>query len=143
MSEILPTTKTFALCDRDDKSEQEIREFESAGGIVLPRRHLESHLFDDEVIEALVKREGKIGLLAEARGIVSDALAASIARGFPIDDIKTASRDIYARLKKLLQLRRSGNSADAFMRDTLAPLITPEMSVYAELKSAIVDRVRS
>ena len=37
-------------------------------------------------------------------------------------------------LKTELQLTQCGNNADAFIRDTLAPLITKDMEVYKQLK---------
>jgi predicted ATPase len=141
MGDILPNTRTVALCDRDDKSEAEVARFEASGGIVLPRRNLESYLFSDEVIEALVAREGKQELLSEARTIVANEVAASVGRGNAADDMKSAAGKIYVDLKKLLGLTRCGNNTDAFMRDTLAPLITPGMQVFAELKGAIIDRL--
>jgi predicted ATPase len=142
MGDILLNTRTIALCDRDDKSDAEVSKFEVEGGIVLPRRNLESYMFADEVIEALVIRESKQHLLPQARTIVSNAVSASVSRGNAPDDLKSAAGTIYVELRKLLGLARSGNSANAFMRDTLAPLITPEMSIFSELKMGIIDRLR-
>jgi predicted ATPase len=142
MARILPRTRTVALCDRDDKSETEVQSFEAGGGLVLPRRNLESYLFSSEVIEALLAREGKPELVADARGIIETAISESKARGNPSDDMKSAAGGIYNGLRKLLDLTRCGNGTDAFMRDTLAPLIKPEMRVFTELKEAIIDRLR-
>ncbi|CAN7278265.1 ATP-binding protein [Bradyrhizobium sp. LjRoot220] len=142
MGEILPNSKVVPLCDRDDKSKEEVDEFEERGGIVLTRRNLESYLFEIEVIEALVVRENKQDRLAEAIKIVEEERAASVGRGNPEDDLKSAAGTIFNRLRKLLQLTRCGNSVDTFMRDTLAPLIIPEMEVYRELKLSILDRAR-
>jgi hypothetical protein len=91
------------------------------------------------VIEGLVNREGKAELLAPALAIVTDAIAESVGRGNAPD----AAGRIYTELKKLLGLKRCGNTTDALMRDTLAPLITTDMAVYAELKGAIVDQLRA
>jgi predicted ATPase len=141
MTDILPNTGILALCDRDDKSTSEVAEFEAGGGIVLPRRNLESYLFADDVIEALLLREGKQGLLTEARAIVAKAVADSVSRNNASDDLKSAAGDIYVGLKKLLGLTRCGNNTDAFMRDTLAPLVKPGMASFAELKNGIIDRI--
>ena len=56
LSRILPTTKILALADRDDKSSTEVVDWEAKGNIVLSERNLESFLFADDVIEALVER---------------------------------------------------------------------------------------
>jgi energy-coupling factor transporter ATP-binding protein EcfA2 len=142
LSRILPTSRVFALADRDDKSATEVSEWEAKGDIVLPERNLESILFADDVIEALLKREGKQGLLSDALKIRADAIASSVSRGNPADDLKSAAGDTYTGLKQLLGLQRAGNNTDAFMRDTLAPLIVPGMSSYLKLKTAVIDKIK-
>jgi predicted ATPase len=142
LSRILPMAKILALSDRDDKSAAEVADCEATGNIVLSERNLESFLFGDDVVEALVIREGKQALLADALRIKADAIANSVRRGNPADDLKSAAGEIYTKLKQLLQLQRVGNNTDAFMRDTLAPLITPGMPSYTRLRAAIVDRVK-
>ena len=141
LSQILPTTKILALADRDAKSATEVADCEAKGDIVLTERNLESFLFADDVIEALVVRESKQPLLVDALKIKKDALAGSVARGNPPDDLKSAGGEIYTKLKQLLALQRPGNDTDAFMRDTLAPLIVPGMPTYQKLRSAIIDRI--
>lgn len=138
---IVPTSKVVALCDRDDRSAAEVAEFESGGNIVLDRRSLESFLLDDEVLLALIKREGKDDLIADAMAIKLAALASSQSRGNPSDDLKSASGEIFTELKRLLGLNGAGNNADAFMRDTLAPLIIPGMQTYTALRAATTDRL--
>ncbi|MCH7905628.1 MAG: AAA family ATPase [Armatimonadetes bacterium] len=141
LGRILPNSRFVALADRDDKSPAQVIEFENAGGFVLGQRNLESYLFADDVIEALVKDVGKEDKLAEALQIKRDKLAASTARGNSADDLKSASGDIYVELKRLLDLQRCGNDKDAFMRDTLAPLIAPPMTTYSDLEAAIITRL--
>ena len=138
---ILPTTKILAMCDRDDKSAREIAEFENSGDIVLSHRNLESFLFADDVIEALVVREGKPQLLEQAKDINTSAIANSVTRGNPSDDLKSAAGEIYTNLKQLLGLQRCGNNTDTFMRDTLAPLVVATMPTYLALKAAVIDRI--
>lgn len=41
--------------------------------------------------------------------------------------------------RTILGITQAGNSANTFMRDTLAPLITPDTNTYAELKRDIFD----
>lgn len=142
LNRILPAAKFCSLVDRDDRSDAEVIEMESKGQIVLTLRNLESFLFADEVIEALVMREQKQPLLDNAKMIKQTALANSVARGNAGDDLKSAAGEIYTELKKLLELQRCGNNTDAFMRDTLAPLIAPAMPIHQELKMAIIDKVK-
>lgn len=55
----------------------------------------------------------------------------------PIDDIKSASGMIYTYLKQILSLAKCGNTKDAFLRDTMAPLITSETQIYKDLEKEI------
>jgi predicted ATPase len=141
LGRILPSSRFSSLADRDDKSESEVNEIESNGNLVLPQRNLESFLFADDVIEALLAREQKVAQLSDALQLKQRALANSTGRGNPADDLKSAAGELYTELKKLLGLQRCGNNTDAFMRDTLAPLVMPPMPTYEALKSAIIDRL--
>lgn len=141
LANIIPTSKILAVCDRDDKSPAEVTLFEASGDIVLPYRNLESFMFADDVIEALVLREGKDELLSGALRVKQDAIANSVQRGNPLDDLKSAAGEIYVGLKRLLELQRCGSNAEMFMRDTLAPLVDAPMPTYRALKAAIIDRL--
>ena len=98
-------------------------------------------MFADDIIEALVLREGKDELLSGALKVKEDAIANSVQRGNPQDDLKSAAGDIYVGLKRLLELQRCGSNTDMFMRDTLAPLVDAPMPTYQALKAAIIDRL--
>lgn len=141
LSRILPSAKIVSLSDRDDRSDEEVAELAGKGTISLPLRNLESYLLADDVIEALASKEQKQSLLGQALQVKGDALAASVARGNRPDDLKSAAGNIYTGLKNLLELKRCGNSTDAFMRDTLAPLIAPPMLTYQALKDAVIDAI--
>lgn len=138
LSDILPTTKVTSLADRDDKSQAEVEEWEKAGGIVIAQRNIESYLLADDV---LTKLAATPQLTTDVLKIKATALANSAARGNASDNLKTAAGEIFVELRKLLNLTRAGNNSDAFMRDTLAPLITPDMATYQEMKKDIVDRL--
>ncbi len=129
--------RAIRLIDRDDHSDQDVAEFNRAGVRVLSRRHLESFLYDDEVIRALCLEFGQPEKSPQAAEQVREALAASVASGRPSDDVKAVAGDIFNRLRRLLQLRRVGDNAPAFARNTLAPLVKPGMHVYDELRQAI------
>jgi hypothetical protein len=104
---------------------------------VLNRRHLEAYLFDDEVITALCSASGQPHRAAEALQVKADAVAASVARGNDADDVKRAAGAISEGLRRLLTLQGAGSSADAFARDTMAPLLAPPMAAYRELWECI------
>lgn len=141
LAKIMPNTKVFSLCDRDDKSASEVSAFEAQNGIVLELRNIESYLLSNDVLEALARKENKEELVGQILALKADAITASVKRGNPVDDLKSASGEIYVGLKKLLSLQRCGNSTDTFLRDTLAPLVKVDMPTYAALKQAILIRV--
>jgi predicted ATPase len=134
-------TEVIRLIDRDDHSPEDIAERLAQGVRVLSRRTVESYLFDDEVLEALCasldKTEKLSALLAQRRA----AIQRSVERGNPVDDIASASGEIYIAAKRLLQITGGGNDARKFMRFTLSPLIKPGMRVYEQLKTDIFGSV--
>lgn len=144
LTNVLESSKIIKLIDRDDRSGKEVTDLSAKGLIILNRRHLESYLFDNEVITKLVtettQEEGKI---EEALEIKSHAIQSSVSRGNPSDDIKSAAGEIYNGLKILLNLTQFGNYTDAFIRDSLAPLITPDMRIYKELEQEIIQPIIS
>ena len=155
LSEVLSGTKLSRLIDRDDKSDMEASELEQQNIYCTSRRHIESYLFDDELVEKLVidnyspeiieddpekpknEEEKKRQLLEEALKIKCDAVVASVRRGNAPDDIKLASGDIYVGLKRLLKLTRCGNNADMFMRDVMSEYLTEETKVYKEMETIL------
>jgi predicted ATPase len=141
LEDIAAGARVLSLCDRDNKSQQEVQEFERNGDIVLGERNLESYLFADDVLTQLADSVGQIGATPAVLQIKAAALAASVTRGNPSDDLKSASGQIFVEVGKLLSLTRAGNNTDAFMRDTLAPLIKEGMPTYVAMKAAIIDRL--
>ena len=139
---MLPQTRVLALIDRDDKSDEEVEQFESKVGIVLKERNLESYLFADDVLKKLVTSVGKPELFDRALEVKATALNNNRNRNNPPDDLKSASGEIYVNLKRLLGLQRPGNNAPAFMRDTLSPLIVPGMETYQALESDIITKIK-
>ena len=120
------------LIDRDSLSPLEIAELSGEGVRVLSRRNLESFLFDDEVLRALAVSVGETDKVDELIAEKSRILDART--GDATDDLKPASGQIYNACKSALHLSNPGNDAKTFMRDTLAPLIKPGMTVYDDLK---------
>lgn len=134
---LLKETKIIKVIDRDDRSNQEVDELKSNRISVLSKRNLESYLLDDSVIEKLCISVGKSDKVDECLKKKQEALSSSIKRENAPDDLKSARGDIYTSLKKILGLTQCGNRPDPFLRDTMAPLITPDMEIYKQLERDI------
>lgn len=135
---LLKETKIIKVIDRDDRSNQEVDELKSNRISVLSKRNLESYLLDDSVIEKLCISVGKSDKVDECLQKKQEALSSSIKRENAPDDLKSARGDIYTSLKKILGLTQCGNRPDPFLRDTMAPLITPDMEIYKQLERDIL-----
>lgn len=125
------------LIDRDGMTDNERADAQADGFRVLGRRHLESYMFDPEVLDALCVSVGQAEKMQELRAARDAAVAAATANGHPADHIKAASGRIADACRRLLGLQNAGKTTNAFMRDTLAPLVRPQMGVYAELREHI------
>ncbi|MEV4270251.1 AAA family ATPase [Micromonospora aurantiaca (nom. illeg.)] len=130
-------TKITRVIDRDLRSDQEVEDLRTVGVRVLSRRHIESFLFDDEIIALLCERVGLADRVSDALRMKQDEIAASVARGNDSDDIKSAAGAIGVGLRRLLSLTSAGSDVTAFARDTLAPLIAPDTATYLQLKRDI------
>lgn len=137
VSDVLKGSEIVKLVDRDDKSPEEIAELRGKNIKVLAKRHIESYLLDDEILTKLCNSTNNADKIAASLQLKQDEIAKSIARGNPADDVKSASGDIFVGLKKLLNLTGCGNTKDAFFRDTIAPLITDETTIFKDLESEI------
>ncbi len=111
---LLPSTRVHALKDRDDLSDTEVQNLRTSGTLVLDLRHLESYLFSDDVIKALVLDAGKPELLEQVLAMKDEFIAASMERGNPSDDLKSVAGQIYVELKQVLSLRHAGNNVVNF-----------------------------
>jgi len=139
VSNILKTSEIVKFVDRDDKSNQEVQELLEKGVKTSKRRHIESYLFDDEIITKLCNMEGKSELIQDCLDAKNQAVNESVDRDNPVDDIKSASGKIFTELKRILSLTQCGNNKCAFVRDTLAPLFTDDTNVYRELEKEIFE----
>lgn len=127
-------TRVLRVVDRDMRSPQEISDLIATGTRVLGRRHLESYLLDDEVITGLCESIGKPERVQDAISARDSVVAASEGRGNDPDDLKSAAGQLYVALRQMLALTQAGNTTEAFLADTMAPLVKPSTSVYAELR---------
>ena len=139
---IVSGTRVIKLVDRDMQTDSEVRENKARGERVLTRRHLESYLLSDEMVAALCERSlmpEKVPDLIAARDA---ALATSVeARKNDPDDVKRAAGDFYTAARRILGLVQAGNSVEAFLAETMSPLMRSDMNVYAELKGDIFGGV--
>ena len=137
LSQMLPSIKTWKVFDRDDRSAVEIAELQRLGTRILSRRDLESYLWDDEIITALA---ASVGRPTDAIAIINEKqrlMALLPSQQMPVDDIKVISGPLYNFTKACLNLTVCGNNAPEFAKATLAPLVTPGTTVYAELESIV------
>jgi predicted ATPase len=122
------------LIDRDDHGAPDIADFRKQGVWTLSRRHLESYLYDEEVLHAIYAQSGRLSDFPELQAARTMAIADSVGRGNPPDDIKSAAPQIYTFIKKHLSLTGCGDNQMAFARNVLAPSIRQGMTIYDELK---------
>ena len=129
--------KVSRLIDRDDHAPETVAEFQREGVRVLYRRHIESYLYDDEVLELLCRSVGKPEKISDILALKQEAIQESISRGNAPDDVKSAAGTIYIKLKQALQLTGVGNDASSFAKFTLAPLIAENSKVFGEMRLSI------
>lgn len=139
ISNISPNSKVIRVVDRDDKSNSEVEELLDKGIKVLGLRHIESYILDDEVLRKWCQSSQKSDKEDELLSLKKEKINASILRGNPVDDIKSAANEICTAGKKLLEATQCGSIGEYIMRDTLAPLITPDMEIYKQLERDIFD----
>lgn len=138
LRQILQASTIIRLVDCDDKNDEEREEYKTRGIKVLSRRHIESYLWDDEILIkfcALNNPDKKQELIS----LKNEKLIASNQRGNSKDDIKSASDELYASIKKIFNLTKSGSNKEVFLRDTIAPLITPDTNIYKLLEQEIFE----
>jgi hypothetical protein len=134
------STQVVALIDRDDRSDEDVRELREGNVKVLSYRHIESYLYDDEILTALCQCEEKPELVSEVLRAKNDALATVAAQGKPSDDVKSAKGLIFNSLRQILSMRGRGNDADSFALQNLAPLIAEGTQTYDRLRRDIFER---
>ena len=131
-------TDVIKVRDRDIATDAEVAEWEKGGVRALNRRHIESYLFDVDVLEKFCDKIGRASEKSAILGIRTEAINRSVAeRSKDRDDIKAASGDMYVQIRKHLSLTASGTTARAFALESLAPLLEPGMKAYDELCTSI------
>jgi hypothetical protein len=134
---ILSSSTIIKFIDRDARSQTEIIELQKKGIKTTSQRHIECYLLEDILINKLCISVNKPDLYQQCIDAKKEKMSASVQRGNAPDDVKSASGEIYVELKRILGLTNCGNTACAFLRDTMTPLVTVETSVYQDLEHEI------
>ena len=137
LSSVVPGVTVSRLLDRDDRSAEEIGELARGGVRVLSLRDIENYLWDDAVLTKLCHAVGKPEVGDSILAAKQAEMQASIGRGNPSDDIKSASGPLSVRVKKLLGLTQCGNGKEAFCLATLVPLVTTDSDIYRQIKADV------
>ena len=118
------------LRDRDNLSERQVNEKRAMGTKVLSRSKIEDYLLDDEVLKVLCKRHcGEDE--DRCRGLLSLKREKLAERG---GDAKSIVNDVRMWVIRELGVRDAGDNAEAFLRDTVAPLIRSGMQTYSDIE---------
>lgn len=134
---LVPDAKIIRVVDRDDRSEEEVRELNENDIKVLSRRNIEGYLLDETVLVKWCEVIGQTDKIEEVKEIRKQRIEESVGRKNAVDDLKSAGNAICTDLKKLFQLKQCGNNGEYIMRDTISKLITEDMKIYKELEKDI------
>jgi len=137
VADLVKGAKVSRLIDRDGMSDAEVAEYRSKGYRVLSRRHLESYMFDDELLILLCDSTGQAEKKDQLLQAKEDAIRAAVANGHPHDHMKAASGRIADACRKILPLKNPGRTTAAFMKDTLLPLVGRDTGVYRQLRNDV------
>lgn len=143
LTQLAPGIQTWKIFDKDDRNDVEIADLREENIYVLPRRDIESFLWDDEVLQKLCESHGLPDVFSEIKTEKESQLASLPSRGKPADDIKAIADSLYDYCKRTLNLIGCGNSAEAFALEHLAPLIKPGMRVHDELAATVLAPLRT
>ena len=137
LRQILSATNVVRLIDRDDRTDETIKQLEKDGVRVLSRRNLESYLFGDEVLCELATKHRRPEKSSEIINQKNKFL--SEPSDHASDDLKPVRGKIFNTCKRSLALVKCGNDTEEFMVETLSPLVKQGMEVYKELKRNIFN----
>lgn len=137
--QLYPNAKIIRVIDHDACSDDDIEQYcrNCSELHVLNVRNLEGYFLSDEIISKYCNALGKSGSVGTVLQIRDNALSASVARGNPPDDYKSAGGDFYVQVTKLFSLPRPGKTFHSFMLASFAPLITPDTATYKRLEKDV------
>ena len=130
-------TKVIGVVDRDKRTDDGIKRKAEEGIRTLEWGEIEDYLLHNEVLTQLCVSLGKSGKIKE----FLDAKDKEIEKVNNDDKIHNKRRPIVQRIQQqaeiVLGLSHSGDTAEDFMTDILAPLIKSGMTVYEQLHDDI------
>ena len=129
--------KILRLRDRDRANKQDIIDNAKKGIRILSRKYIEKYLTDDEVLRQLCVSQGKPDKVEEFLAAKDEEIEKVTKDDKIHDKRRPVVQRIQQQAEKILGLTHSGNTVESFMRNTLAPLIQPDMEVYKELEKDI------
>lgn len=125
------------VIDRDGRTETEIAELVQQGIRVLRRRHLESYMLDDAVLQTLCQQQGKADRFEQLKNARDTAFASARQRGNDGDDAKAAAGEFFNWARQLLEIENAGSNWETFFAEYLAGALQPGQQVYVDLKQDI------
>ena len=126
----MPNLNIIPVRDRDQMSEAEVKQDRSEGVKILSRTCIEKYLLDDEVLAAFcTKHNFPINVLNEIKKI----------RDTNKNEPKRTCQNIRTHLVNLNRSLQIGDNREAFLKYSLAPLLSSDMLVYKELKQDIFE----
>ena len=138
LEQIISATAVLRLRDRDDLTDEQIVEAREENiRVVSDYRNLESVLLSDEIILKLCEQRGNVEAFEDIRRKRDEVLNKRVQQGSPGDDLKPTAQAVHHAAREALRIDRPGSTREAFMRDFLAPLVTPETKAYGKLKNDI------
>lgn len=143
MSRLFSGCTVLRLIDRDEMTDAERNRKLDDGIRVLRFRHLETYLFSDELMSKLAVKYGKNSDKKRLLQVRSDALKNAEQRGNGPDNMKKAAGEIREKCRRILNLENSGKTTQAFMRDVMAPLLTPDTETFKTLENDIFRNTKS
>jgi hypothetical protein len=130
------------LVERDDRAAKDLSDAARSGARLLSRRNLEAFLLDDEILERLCLSLGKPDHVTQVIHAKRSAMQSAINQGKAWDDVKAAVPAFYTLVKGVLELTATPDDPAIFLRDVLAPLVTPDTKTYQALKADIFGPAR-
>lgn len=135
---LVDDVEVLRVIDRDQRSDQQIHDLKDAGVRVLRHRHIERYLLDYEVLDALCEQCGRPDQRDAVRAALAESLRHAVqVRGKEEDDYKSAASQWITAARRILNIQGGGSTTEAFLRDTLAPLVTSELGIYGALKEDV------
>jgi len=140
LEQLLADVQIVRVIDRDGRNPEEIEDLNKRGIRVLRRRHLESYLLDDEVLQELCRQQGKPDKFAEVKRAKEEALSAAKQRGKTDDDAKAAAGQFFNSAIRVLEIQNPGSNWEAFFATHMAGALRQRSRAYEELKEDIFGK---